>query len=67
MTRSPDGVRRVLQTADVFFCNEAEAIGLFGGVEKARTAGCTVLGLVMLGTSELLPRWLLRLIDAFTK
>lgn len=37
VTRSPEVVRQVLEAADVFFCNEAEAAGLFGDVEAART------------------------------
>jgi ribokinase len=30
-------VLQILEEVDVFFCNEAEAAGLFGGVEAART------------------------------
>jgi sugar/nucleoside kinase (ribokinase family) len=31
------GVCRLFDQADIFFCNENEAIGLFGGVDRART------------------------------
>lgn len=34
---NPAAVKRVLETADVFFMNEAEAIGLFGALENAET------------------------------
>lgn len=34
---TPEVVREVLATADAFFCNEAEAIGLFGSLAAART------------------------------
>ena len=32
-----DLVRQAMGLSDIFFCNEAEAIGLFGAVEKAQT------------------------------
>lgn len=32
----PDQTRRVLAEADAFFCNEAEAATLFGGIDRAR-------------------------------
>jgi hypothetical protein len=36
-------VREILGLADVFFCNESEAVGLFGSVAGARTAPGRVL------------------------
>lgn len=34
----PDVVRQVIATTDIFFCNEAEALGLFGSLDNAHTA-----------------------------
>ena len=36
--RRPGTVRRIFEGADVFFCNETEAAGLFGALGDARTA-----------------------------
>ena len=33
----PETVRRIFQGADIFFCNEGEAITLFGSLDAART------------------------------
>jgi hypothetical protein len=35
--KRPETVRRIFGEADVFFCNEGEALGLFGGLDAART------------------------------
>ena len=35
--RQPDTVRRIFERADVFFCNEREAVGIFGSLDAART------------------------------
>jgi pfkB family carbohydrate kinase len=37
-SEEPRRVREVMEEADVFFCNEEEACGLFGGLDAARTA-----------------------------
>jgi sugar/nucleoside kinase (ribokinase family) len=36
--KRPEVVRRILQTADLFFCNETEARSLFGSLDQAHTA-----------------------------
>lgn len=36
--KRPETVRRIFAGADVFFCNEDEALALFGSLEAARTA-----------------------------
>jgi sugar/nucleoside kinase (ribokinase family) len=38
-----DVVREILEVADIFFCNESEAVGLFASLEAARTAPGKVL------------------------
>lgn len=38
VAKRPDTVRRIFERADIFFCNESEAHGLFGRLDAARTA-----------------------------
>lgn len=38
ITRQPETVRRIFADADVFFCNEGEAMELFGSLDAARAA-----------------------------
>ncbi len=37
VAEEPETVRQALTVADVFFCNESEAVGLFGELDAART------------------------------
>ncbi len=41
--RRPETVRRIFEASDIFFCNEGEALALFGSLDAARTTPGSLL------------------------